>query len=376
MNQPTRKPKPRVLIVDDEEQNLTIFRGTFRRELKVFTANSAQDALALLERETEPIPVIISDQRMPLMTGVEFLVKVREQWPESIRMVLTAYTDVDAIIDAINLGNVYKFIYKPWDRDELLQTILHAAETYELRRRNQKLTEELLRQERLATVGRLVSGLAHEIGNQLTAETLSNILLKRYGHDEFLSEKIKVIRNSFTMIHNMVKEIRDFTRQNNRNLELSEKRLAETVQDTIGLLLYDRDVRRCAVETTLDDEVGAMVHTDKIQQVLINLIKNAAQSIPSGRAGKIHIEVTKTGEEALLRVTDNGEGVPEELRHRIWEPFFTTKKEVGTGLGLDICRQIVEAHGGKIRLDSTPGRGSTFEVAVPAAGPSEDGDQD
>lgn len=136
--------KPRVLIVDDEEQNLTIFRGTFRRELKVFTASSAQAGLELLEKESDPIPVVITDQKMPEMQGVDFLVKVREKWPESVRMVLTAYTDVDAIIDAINRGNVYKFIYKPWEKEDLLLTILNAHETYMLRQKNQALTDELL----------------------------------------------------------------------------------------------------------------------------------------------------------------------------------------------------------------------------------------
>ena len=369
-----RKKKPRILVVDDEEQNLTIFRGTFRREFTVLTASSAQDAIDLLEKD-EPVPVIVTDQRMPQMTGVDLLAVVRERWPDTIRMVLTAYTDVDDIIDAINRGNVYKFIYKPWEKEDLLQTILNALETYELRRKNEALTDELLKQERLATVGRLVSGLTHEIGNQLTATTLSSLLLKKYAEDEFLSEKLAIIRNSFMMIHGMVREIRDFTRAQNRDLELTEGMLSATVRETLSLLTYDRDVARCQIETDLDDELGAMVHKDKIQQVLINLIKNAAQAIPSDRQGNIRVELHRVGTSATLRIRDNGDGISEENREKIWEPFFTTKQDSGTGLGLDICKQIVQAHGGTIGCESESGTGTTFEIAVPATVDEHDDDE-
>lgn len=361
-----KRKKPRVLVVDDEEQNLVIFKTSFRRELKVSTASSAKAAIELIESQDEPFPVIVTDQKMPEMTGVDLLVRVRERWPDSIRMVLTAYTDVDSIIDAINRGNVYKFIYKPWDREELLRTILNAVETFELRQRNKALTEELLRAERLATVGRIVSGLAHEIGNQLCTSAISEAILKRYQDDSFLATQIGIIRNSLNMIHQMVSEIRDFSQSKNQDLSLQPSRLGGIVREALGLLQYDETVKKCEIEAEIDDLVEARVHQGKIQQVVINLLKNAAQAIPADRSGKIGVEVRQFESSVILRISDNGQGIPNKIREEIWEPFFTTKEETGTGLGLDICKQIIEAHGGSIVCESEEGVGTSFEVTIPA----------
>lgn len=134
----------RILYVDDEEQNLISFKATFRREYKVFTANSAQEGLSLLEKQ--PVELIITDQRMPEMTGVQFLGEVRSLLPDTIRMVLTGYSDSDAIVDAINNGRVFRYITKPWDESELRQTIENARELFKLRIKNKTLIRELQQQ--------------------------------------------------------------------------------------------------------------------------------------------------------------------------------------------------------------------------------------
>ncbi|MBX2875544.1 MAG: response regulator [Saprospiraceae bacterium] len=129
-----------ILYVDDEEDNLIAFKAVFRRHFQVHLAQSGQDALALLDQQN--IDLIISDQRMPKMTGVELLEQVRERFPDIIRMVLTGYSDVQAIIDAINKGKIYHYITKPWDVDELKIIMENALETYLLKKRNKELEEE------------------------------------------------------------------------------------------------------------------------------------------------------------------------------------------------------------------------------------------
>ncbi|MFK7970591.1 MAG: adenylate/guanylate cyclase domain-containing protein [Bacteroidia bacterium] len=131
----------RILYVDDEEQNLISFKATFRREYKVYTANSAQAGLEMLENN--PVELIITDQRMPEMTGVQFLGEVRAKFPDTIRMVLTGYSDSDAIVDAINTGRVFRYITKPWDESELRQTIENARELFSLKEKNKTLITEL-----------------------------------------------------------------------------------------------------------------------------------------------------------------------------------------------------------------------------------------
>ena len=130
-----------VLYVDDEENNLLSFKAAFRREYDVTTAISGEEALKLLEQKT--FQVIITDQRMPGMTGVEFLQKALPKWPEPIRILLTGYSDINAVIDAINKGEVYRYLTKPWDNEFLKTTISQAFEVFNLRKENERLIEEL-----------------------------------------------------------------------------------------------------------------------------------------------------------------------------------------------------------------------------------------
>ncbi|WP_293299471.1 response regulator [Pedobacter sp. UBA4863] len=131
-----------ILYVDDEPHNLSAFAATFRRLYKVFTAESAEEGRKILE--AEDIQVIITDQRMPKTTGVEFLASILEEYPEPIRMILTGYTDIDAVIDAINKGQVYRYIQKPWMEEDLRINIDKAIEIYMLRKENRELTAKLL----------------------------------------------------------------------------------------------------------------------------------------------------------------------------------------------------------------------------------------
>ncbi|MDP1763392.1 MAG: response regulator [Sediminibacterium sp.] len=131
-----------VLYIDDEPNNITSFKAAFRRIFNIFTAESAEEGRIILE--TEPIHVILSDQRMPKMTGIEFFQSILDTHPEPIRILITGYTDITAVIDAINVGQVYKYLSKPWNEEEVKNTILKSFEVMELRRQNKELTLKLL----------------------------------------------------------------------------------------------------------------------------------------------------------------------------------------------------------------------------------------
>jgi response regulator RpfG family c-di-GMP phosphodiesterase len=131
-----------VLYVDDEVHNLNAFRASFRRLFNVFIAESAIEGRKVLE--TELIHVIITDQRMPVTTGIEFLESIIPDFPEPIRILLTGYADINAVIDAINRGQVYKYIQKPWMDEDLRINIEKAFEIYSLRKENRELTETLM----------------------------------------------------------------------------------------------------------------------------------------------------------------------------------------------------------------------------------------
>lgn len=138
-----QEEKIRILYVDDEENNLQAFKATFRRDFKVFLAISAKEGEDILSREE--IDLIITDQRMPEKTGVEFLESIIPTYPKPIRLLLTGYTDIQAVIDAINKGQVYHYLTKPWEEDYLRTVIKNAYEVYSLRRENERLTEALLK---------------------------------------------------------------------------------------------------------------------------------------------------------------------------------------------------------------------------------------
>ena len=131
-----------ILYVDDEVHNLNAFKASFRRTFNVFTAESAMEAMLILE--TQSMHIIISDQRMPVTTGVEFPQSIIPLYPDPIRILLTGYADMSAVIDAINKGQVYLYITKPWQEDELRQNLERAYEIFSLRKENKALTDQLL----------------------------------------------------------------------------------------------------------------------------------------------------------------------------------------------------------------------------------------
>jgi response regulator RpfG family c-di-GMP phosphodiesterase len=131
-----------VLYVDDEINNLNSFKATFRRNFNITTAESADEALKILEKET--VHVILSDQRMPKTTGIEFFEKIQNIYPNPIRILITGYTDINAVIDAINRGQVYKYLTKPWIEDDVKIFVEKAFEVYRLRKENLDLTNKLL----------------------------------------------------------------------------------------------------------------------------------------------------------------------------------------------------------------------------------------
>jgi response regulator RpfG family c-di-GMP phosphodiesterase len=131
-----------VLYIDDEPHNLTAFKAAFRRDYNIYLAESAEEGRQVLDKHK--IHVILSDQRMPNVTGIEFFQSIVNIHPEPIRILITGYTDVNAVIDAINLGQVYKYLTKPWNENDIRIFIDKAFEVFRLRSENAELTSKLL----------------------------------------------------------------------------------------------------------------------------------------------------------------------------------------------------------------------------------------
>lgn len=141
---PAEGKKIGILYVDDESNNLTSFKATFRHSYQVFTAISGEEGRKILDERASEIHIIITDQRMPGMTGVEFLTSIIEDHPDPIRILLTGYADIQAVVDAINKGKIYQYISKPWEEQQLRIAIEKAFEVFALREENKELVKSLL----------------------------------------------------------------------------------------------------------------------------------------------------------------------------------------------------------------------------------------
>lgn len=174
--------KLKLMVVDDEMDNLDLLYRTFRREFKVYRATSALSALETLDKEGE-MAIIISDQRMPVMNGTEFLSRTVEDYPNTIRILLTGYTDVEDLVGAINSGKVFKYITKPWKPDALMSTIHQAADTYKVLKQRTNQLERSLRQEELinALIRAIRESLDYESTLQTIVERLSNSFESEYA---------------------------------------------------------------------------------------------------------------------------------------------------------------------------------------------------
>jgi adenylate cyclase len=175
---------PAVLYVDDEEHNLMAFKAAFRRQFTIYTSTSGREALGILRQHH--IPIVVTDQRMPDMTGVQFLEAIIPEFPDTIRMILTGFSDVDAIIKAINTGRVYRYVTKPWDEQELLMTLRGAAALAESQEKNRLLMQEL--QERVAAQERTV-----RLFQRYVPEHVVQDMLGRADEDSILDGEARIV---------------------------------------------------------------------------------------------------------------------------------------------------------------------------------------
>lgn len=364
-----------ILYVDDDEANLVVLQAACGRDLNILTAQSGQAALAIM-RERE-VAVLLSDQRMPGMTGVELFEQVRSEFPNVVRVLITAYSDFQDATAAINRGHVQRFLRKPWVIEELKANLREALELYRTTRKMQLLEQRLRETERVYALGVVAGGIAHELRNPIAA-VATNLSLLRDGLAS-LTSSIGVGHPAFTTLQEMaltvadarqsVQQITDITRgielsQRRRDLE-DEADLSEVARLTLTSLqgeLRQRALLEVAIEA-LPPVRGAR---GKLGQVVLNLIVNAMQSLPTRprTQNRIRISLKREGDRARLDVEDNGGRGLDDDAQRIFDPFFSRMGSAGTGLGLAISRQIVEEVGGALRVTSN-GEGSCFSASFP-----------
>ena len=384
----------KILYIDDDAENLRTFKRLFRKEYDILLAESGEEGLRILQ-EHAPIPIIITDQRMPEMTGIEFLDQSIQISPESIRMILTGFTDVQALIDAINTGRVYRYITKPWDEQELYVTLKRAIESYELKRRNLQLLEDLQRKheeleqsyrqlqeaqeqviqaEKMASIGRLASRIAHELRNPIQGikmglELLRHEMAEAANREEFMNTfamNMQHINQEILSVETIVKDLLEYARD--MRFEFSATDLNGVIVGVLFNLKERIQDARVTVQTEYGDIGDIQADGIRLRQVMLNLAQNSLEAMRSG--GTLTITTASVNESHVaVTLQDTGCGMTPEQQQRVFEPFFTTK-EKGVGLGMSIVHRIIEAHHGAIELESDVEKGTRFTVLLPRNIPS------
>lgn len=358
-----------ILYVDDEPSNLIVFEAAFEETFNVYTAANADEALDFLK--SHPVPVVVADQRMPDMTGVEMFGLIRTVYPHTQRVILSGFADSDAIIEAINEGQVFQFVRKPWQRVELLSVLHRALDAHDLALQNSVLTERLLVSERSAMLGQATGRIAHEMANQLNILPLIELIEDEYRQDDQLQQFAEVARKTYERLVELIDEVKAFMRFETGGVELKPLSLDESIHELASFVRFSRTVPQEQLSIDVRARPVILGNKLKLHQVLVNLIKNASDAIADRHDGHIQVVLEADDCDARITVSDNGSGISPQNLDRIWEPFFSTKGDAGNGMGLDVARRLIAAHDGQIHCNSDLGKGTRFIIRIPLA-PSQD----
>lgn len=404
----------RILIVDDERSVREMFSFWLGDNFECLTAASAEEALAILAVETPAL--VITDVMMPGRNGVELLREITSRYPDTAVIMVSGVDRPQRMRDALRLG-AFDYLIKPCDMDVLTLAVEHALERRALQRtartykrhledQNNELGEQkaelerlqahMVHTEKMASLGQLAAGVAHELNNpagfvygnmDLLQDYLAQLekLFRAYdqlafpndsssqlitlkeaiNYDRLMPDINSIVsdcREGAQRICDVVKNLRLFSRLD--EAELKRIDLHEGIESTLRLLSRYYNSGRLLLLKDYGELPQVTCYAGQLNQVWMNLLVNAAQSVSDN--GEVKISTRCEDDTVVVAISDTGRGIPEEQLSRIFDPFFTTKPVgEGTGLGLSISYGIIERHEGTITVSSTVGVGTTFTVRIP-----------
>ncbi len=411
---------PEVLIVEDNPDMRELLSMIVGREFRIRVASNGREAL---EAVGESAPdLVLSDVMMPEMSGIDLCKAIKENVEtQAIPVVLvTSKAEREMKIEGLERG-ADDYVTKPFHPRELLARVRSLVrvrglqkiladrnETLERTLRDLKQAEvQLVQSERLAAVGELAAGIAHEVNNPvnfaLNAARAMDATVKElrdlanrvttldFGDTEQLAREVEELRaeqqsgraddlaatlvelseivsDGLKRTHVLVRDLRDFAAASQSDERVAGCDLGKGLRSTIQLLKYGLKERNASIELDIEEGVPTICgDSGALNQVFLNLIKNAAEAF-SPEGGSIRVSLHCDDGTVVVTVADDGPGIPEDARPLLFEPFFTTKAAgEGAGLGLSISRKIVVAHGGELEVSSEVGRGTRFSVCLPVS---------
>lgn len=362
-----------ILFVDDEEANRVVFASTVGRHFETLLASSGAEALQILQ--DRQIDVLVTDNRMPNMNGVELCERVRVRHPDVQRVLITAYSDLQTVSEAINRGGVSHYLTKPWKLPEVMSVLREAVSVARVQRMGRQLQSAMVDTERMGALAAARGQVLHDLANAASLVTTScealedvcgaaRALLPPALSAQFAAEldDLRVAADYLEALHTRV---RGLNRSGEPEGAMND--LREVIQTAVvvsrGHLPH---TSRIEVDCPTDMLVWCD-HTD-LGRILVNLVSNAAQALTGANVtdGCIRISAEIREQQVRISVSDNGPGIPLWLRGKVFETHFTTRREAGgSGLGLAISRQLALDNRGNLELVDAP-IGATFVLTVPA----------
>jgi two-component system, response regulator PhcR len=353
-------PTIRVLYIDDEENNLNAFKAGFRRQYEIYTAISASEGLKILQNVV--LHVIIADQKMPQTTGVEFFKSIAQTHPDPVRILLTGYTDIEALADAINHGDIYRYITKPWNDLELHNSIKNAYDAYKAKiDLREKITELEKTNDEL---NRFIYSISHELRAPLVSAMGVINVVKMEGLYDSCGEYWSLIETCANKLDYYVQKTLQYYKNNKIASENTPVNFEILIQDLINLYSYTDKDTHFHVNIKQDREFYGDAF--RIEVILGNLISNAIKyQKEDEKDKKVNIIIEVKNDAAEIIISDNGMGILNEHLEKIFTQFFKIKTNHGTGLGLFIVKEALNKINGKISVSSDLSEGTAFKITIP-----------
>jgi two-component system, sensor histidine kinase and response regulator len=359
--------KHSILVVDDEADNVDALERLFRRKYKVFKATSADEGLAIIEENnsgSDKISLIISDQRMPKKTGVEFLEESQDILPDAIRILLTGFTDIDSVISAINSGQVYRYITKPWDPVDLANTIDKAIERYEmgaeLKEKNAALASALAELKVLDEAkSNFMILINHELKTPLTVILSFLELLKESDPNAEQQKYISRISMSADKLKRIVDDVLLFVQADSGALKVSKKKISieKAFEEAKSRYASQLSAKNQTVKMN-ESDFSVKADSKVLNEVLGRLFDNAIKF--GGEDAILEVSAYDAGNDRVeISVTNPGKAIPAKTIDKILKPFTLDedimKHSEGLGLGLSLTQALLKTHESELKLECPKG---------------------
>ncbi len=359
---------PPILIIDDEEGSRFLLDDILSDNYSVFTACSSNEAFEILKKHT--FNIVVTDIRMPgEFDGIGILKYIRKNYPSSVVILITGHGDKETVIEAVRNG-AFDYLEKPFSEQAFIIAIERAQDHFEMKNKLKESEAQRIIASKLASIGLLAAGVAHEINNPLAIikgnlDRLRKKISKIDNCDEDILRSLKTQDDSIDRIITIVNSLRTYAHTNEEVVESIN--IHSIIENSFNLVehLFNND------SVIIDRSYGAKSHivrgnTGKIQQVIINLLNNAKDALEGVEGAEIKVTTENTNKEILIKVVDNGTGIEKQHLEKLFDTFFTTKPiGKGTGLGLGICKSIIEGMGGNIEIDSVFNKGTSVNIKLP-----------